>query len=110
MLGRLVVLAFAVAEAGRIRNVLRDTVDNEHDAHDGTIQQWTPGGAYYRYAMSYTNCTMNSGPRSWQYKAINWGISTFAPLAASCAGFNCAPIMFHRFGTGEDCGFLQASQ
>lgn len=104
----LAAVALLAAHGSLVRNVVPSTADALLDMHDGTIAQWTPGGPYYRYAMAYTDCKMNSGALSWVYTGINFLISTLAPLAASCAGFNCATIMFHRFG--EDCGFMTAAQ
>ena len=103
-----VVMLALDAKAVRIENVPRGIKDNPNDAHDGSIVQWTPGGLYYRYAMAYTSCTMNSGQLSWLYAGSNWFISNVAGAVASCSGFACAPIMFHRFGV--DCGFLTAAQ
>lgn len=36
-----------------------DAQGNKMDAHDGNIIQYTPGGPYYMYAMSYGSCKEN---------------------------------------------------
>lgn len=102
------IAALALVGAVRIENVPRGASDAPRDVHDGTVVQWEAGGLYYWYGMAYTDCEMNGGRRAWVYAAINWLISTVAPLFAECAGFACAPIMFAGFG--EDCGFLPASR
>ena len=88
------IAALALVGAVRIENVPRGASDAPRDVHDGTVVQWEAGGLYYWFGMAYTDCEMNGGRRAWVYAAINWLISTVAPLFAECAGFACAPIMF----------------
>ena len=63
----LLLLLPTATEAVRVHNVPRGAEDAPHDAHDGTIVQWEQGGLHWRYAMAYTNCTMNGGSRRWAY-------------------------------------------
>ena len=96
------------SRAAIFRNHRRGEINAANDVHDGTISQWEPGGDYFWYGMQYTSCRMNDGWLRPVYQAINLFVSTLAPMAATCNGFNCAPIAFKRFGI--DCGFLTAPQ
>jgi hypothetical protein len=56
-------IGFALAATVNISNLVvrHDIHGVEMDTHDGNIQQWTPGGVYYLYAMGYQNCTLQHG-------------------------------------------------
>lgn len=56
-----VLLSVAASKTVTISNVQprRNTTGDIMDAHDGTYNQWTPGGPWYYYAMGYGTCHQN---------------------------------------------------
>ena len=90
-------------------NFRRGVGDSQIDGHDGTIVHWEEGGLYYRYAMAYTECYMNSDPwwLSWFYRTINWFVRHHP--GHSIGGFNCAEIAFpgaNLLAYRKSCGFM----
>ncbi len=109
--------AAAAAGRGRGRRVLTvtnprpGTADAAVDAHDGPVVRWSPGGPFYRYGMSYTNCTLDRHPTSpvqtFFRRLLNRFVQGVGELVGAGSGFDCGQIVVGALseGFGRDCGF-----
>jgi hypothetical protein len=78
-----------------IRNYRPHEADSAVDAHDGTIVQWAPGGLWFWYGMSYTNCSTSGGSLSgW----LNRIISPFEEFVGN--------LLSPRDHIGTQCGMI----
>jgi hypothetical protein len=94
-----------------VRNHRPGTADARSDAHDGPVVRWDAQGPFYRYAMSYTDCTLDQDPRGkgWTFlrRLVNAFVQNVGSLVGAGSGFDCGQIVAGALseGFGRDCGF-----